>query len=99
MKKPLLFVAGFAVLMGSTAQASDRVPSGVQARKASAMADYWRQPTKPTVQQVESRTLTGKTSCQLTISPGAPAPDAATRPHGTDNNNVIIVREAMVNRC
>jgi hypothetical protein len=99
MKVSALIAAALAAAFTSTVHANDRVPSGVQANKARAMADYWRHPTKPEVKQVESRTLTGKKSCELNIGPGTPAPDAATRPHGGDNNNVIIVREAMVNRC
>jgi hypothetical protein len=98
MKALALILAVHAAAFTTFVHASDRVPAGVQANKARAMSEYWRHPTKPQVQQVESRTLTGKTSCQLTISPGAPTPGATTRPHGNDNN-VIIVREAMINRC
>jgi hypothetical protein len=99
MKALALILAVQTTFFTSIVHASDRVPAGVQANKARAMAGYWRQPIKPEVKQVESRTLTGKKSCELTIGASPPAPGAATRPHGGDNNNVIIVREAMVNRC
>jgi hypothetical protein len=99
MKVSALIAAALAAAFASTTHATDRVPAGVQANKARAMADYWRHPTKPEVKQVESRTLTGKKSCELTIGASTPAAGAAARPHGDDNNNVIIVREAMVNRC
>jgi hypothetical protein len=99
MKTSALLIAAIAALSAWPAQANDRAPSGIQANKARAMAEYWRHPTKPQVQQVESRSLTGKKSCEMKIGAPAPEPGAAARPPARSEDNVIIIREAVVNRC
>jgi hypothetical protein len=95
----LLAAATAGSIAHTTAHANDRAPSGIKASKAQAMAEYWRHPTKPQVQQVESRSLTGKKSCEVKIGAPQQTPSQSQAQGASRNNNTIIIREAVINRC